>query len=189
MFFYLKKTFQKNEKSNHHWSLKTAWNFTWWPFTLMVLFKLRSTCARVLNVFRGILLTVCWSLAPWCLLANYLGDEDSGNNSNDEEHEFEDDDILHNDHEAYELQADCVLDVVQRGSFIALYSPPTSFKLFLCKVLDFGTAAENMVDAYNNPISMGAKYIQCNYLGKIIWEEEQDHLQNPFKNCSFLGTY
>ena len=96
-----------------------------------------------------------------------LDDEDSGNNSSDEEHEFEDDDISHEDHEAYELRADCVLDVVQRGSFITLHSPPPSFKFFyIWKVLDFGTAAEDMVDAYNHHISMGTKYIICNYLEK-----------------------
>ena len=99
-------------------------------------------------------------LEPGTMISSgQLDDEDSDNNSSDEEHEFEDDDISHDDHEAYELQADCVLDVVQRGSFIDLYSPSTSFELFyICKALDFGTAAEDMVDAYNHHISTGTKY-------------------------------
>ena len=57
--------------------------------------------------------------------------------------------------------------MLYRGSLIAFYSPPTSFELFyICNALDFGTAAEDMVGAYNHHISMGNKYILCNYLEK-----------------------
>jgi len=94
--------------------------------------------------------------------------EGSDYDYSDDEREFEDDDVEdEEDHEAYELRADCVLDVLQICSFIALYSPPSSFELFyLCKVLDFGTATEDMVDAYNHRVPMGTKYVLCNYLEK-----------------------
>ena len=107
-------------------------------------------------------------LEPGTMMSSgQLDDEDSSNNSSDVKHEFEGDDIPHDDHKTYELWADCVHDVVQRGSSMALYLPPTSLELFyICKVLDFGAAAEDMVDAYNHHISMGTKYIICNYLEK-----------------------
>ena len=46
------------------------------------------------------------------MFSGQLDGKDSGNNSSDEEHEFEDGDISHEDHEAYELRADFVLDVI-----------------------------------------------------------------------------
>ena len=87
----------------------------------------------------------------------------------DEEFEYEDDDMTTEaDIEAYELRADCVFNVLQRGSFIALFLHSSSFKLFyLCKVLEFGTATEDMIDPYNYQITIGTKYILCNYLEKI----------------------
>ena len=72
------------------------------------------------------------------------------------------------DIEAYEVRADCVFDILHRGSFIALLSHSDSFELFyLCKVLEFGTATEDMIDSYNHQITIGTKYILCNYLEKI----------------------
>ena len=55
----------------------------------------------------------------------------------------------------------------KKGSFIALFSHPSSFELFyLCKVLEFGTATENMTDSYHHHVTIGTKYILCNYLEK-----------------------
>ena len=72
------------------------------------------------------------------------------------------------DIEAYEVRADCVFDILHRGSFIALLSHSDSFELFyLCKVLEFGTATEDMIDSYNHQITIDTKYILCNYLKKI----------------------
>ena len=87
----------------------------------------------------------------------------------DEKFEYEDDDVRNEeDIEAYELRAYCVFDILQRGSCIALFSHSSSFELFyLCKVLEFGTATEDMIDSYNHQITIGTKYILCNYLEKI----------------------
>lgn len=76
---------------------------------------------------------------------------------------------------------------IQRGTFIVLCLPPTSFELFyICTVLDFGTAAEDMVDTYNHHISMGTKNIPYNYLEKQS-EKKSRIIQNPSKNCSCLA--
>ena len=96
-------------------------------------------------------------------------DVDESDSESDEEFEYEYDNVTNEeDTEAFELTADCVFDVLQRGSFIALYSHSSSYELFyLCKVLEFGTATEDMIDSYNHQITIGTKYILCNYLEKI----------------------
>ena len=60
------------------------------------------------------------------------------------------------------------LGVDESDSCIALFSLSSSFELFyLCKVLEFGTATEDMIDSYNHQITIDTKYILCNYLKKI----------------------
>ena len=60
------------------------------------------------------------------------------------------------------------ISAIVKGNIIALYSPPNSMELFyLCKVLDFGIANENLIDKYNHVILKGNKYLKCQYFTKI----------------------
>ena len=72
------------------------------------------------------------------------------------ESEFEnyyDDDDTEYDAEAYELRSESVNSVLTKKTTIALYSSSNSlYLLYLCKVIDFGVAIENMVDEYNHII-------------------------------------
>ena len=52
------KDISQKRKTRQSLVLKDCMEFTSLPFTQMVLFKLRSTCACVLNVFKGILLFI-----------------------------------------------------------------------------------------------------------------------------------
>ena len=74
-------------------------------------------------------------------------DEFSELNSDEE---IENDDLCcenENVTEKNEVRADCVVDVVQPCSYVALYSPPESFELFyLCYVIESGIASESMCD-------------------------------------------
>ena len=90
------------------------------------------------------------------LSCGHLGVDESDSES-DEKFEYEDDDVRNEeDIEAYELRAYCVFDILQRGSCIALFSLSSSFELFyLCKVLEFGTATEDMIDSYNHQMTIG----------------------------------
>ena len=66
-----------------------------------------------------------------------------------------------------EIRADCVVDVVQPCSYVALYSPPESFESFyLCYVIESGITSESMCDDYNHVIEKGIKYLKCHYLEK-----------------------
>ena len=60
----------------------------------------------------------------------------------------------------YEIRGDSVLAAISKGNIVALYSPPNSMELFyLCKVIDFGVASENLIDKYNHAIPVGSKYL------------------------------
>ena len=44
--------------------------------------------------------------------------------------------------EENEIRADCVVDVVQPCSYVALYAPPEAFEMFcLCYVIESGKAS------------------------------------------------
>ena len=71
------------------------------------------------------------------------------------ESEFENyyDDDTEYDSETYELRSESVNSVLTKKTTIALYSSSNSLDLlYLCKVIDFGVAIENMVDEYNHII-------------------------------------
>ena len=75
----------------------------------------------------------------------------------------------------YELRANSVIEIVQPGNVIALYSPPTAFEMFyLCKVLDTGIASEKMVDESNHNIDIGTQFIMCQYFEKV--KEKRSYL-------------
>ena len=86
------------------------------------------------------------------------------------ESEFEknyDDDNTESDAEAYKLRSESVNSVLTKNTTITLYSSSNSLQLFyLCKVIDFGVATENMVDEYNHIILRGSCYIKCQYYQK-----------------------
>ena len=94
-------------------------------------------------------------------------DECSDLNSNEE---IENDGLFcenENVTEENEIRADCVVDVVQPCSYVALYAPPEAFEMFyLCYVIESGIASEYMCDDYNHVIEEGMKYLKCNYLEK-----------------------
>ena len=93
-------------------------------------------------------------------------DNDDSNDSS--EGEFEND--ISDDEsktEAYELKAESVDSILKKNTTIALYFASSSLELFyLCKVLDFGIADENMIDDYNHLIPKGSKCIKCHYYQK-----------------------
>ena len=80
-------------------------------------------------------------------------------NDSTTESEFEndyDDDNAESDAKAYEIRSESVSIVLTKDTTIALYSSSNSLELFyLCKVIDFGVAIENMVDDYNHIIPLG----------------------------------
>ena len=94
-------------------------------------------------------------------------DEFSELNSDEE---IENDDLCcenENVTEENEIRADCVVDVLQPCSYVALYSPPESFELFyLCYVIESGIVSESMCDDYNHVIETVTTYLKCNYLEK-----------------------
>ena len=80
------------------------------------------------------------------------------------------------DAEAYELRAESVNSVLSRNTTIALYFASNSLELFyLCKVLDFGIADENLVDDYNHIIPKESEYTKCQYYQKQ--KESQSGIQ------------
>ena len=94
---------------------------------------------------------------------------EASDNDSITESEFEndyDDDNAESDAEACELRSESVNSVLTKNTTIALYCSFNSLELFyLCKVIDFGVAIENMVDEYNH-IPQGSPYIECQYYQK-----------------------
>ena len=97
-------------------------------------------------------------------------DEASDNDDNDDSSESEFENDVSDDEsetEAYELRAESVNSILNKNTTIALYSASNSWELFyLCKVLDFGIADENMVDDYNHLIPKGSKYMKYQHYQK-----------------------
>ena len=46
---------------------------------------------------------------------------------------------------------------------------------YLCKVLDFGTANENLCDKFHHVILKGSKFIKCQYFQKIKEHKQKIH--------------
>ena len=81
--------------------------------------------------------------------------------------------------EENEIRAECVIDAVNPGSFIALYSPPQSFEMFyLCHVVNITIATETVCDDYGHVIEKGVKYLICKYL-----EKSQKRKDKLFTRC------
>ena len=79
----------------------------------------------------------------------YSNDEDDDDYETDSDVEFECEDEFGdevcNDMEKFELRSESILQIIQQGSVIALYSPANSLELFyLCKVIECGVASDNV---------------------------------------------
>ena len=113
-----------------------------------------------------------------CWEGNFLDCYEKGSevqiadNSDDSDLEYEIDDFGDENeylNESYELRSDCVLDIIQVGSIIAIFSHLNSFELFyICKVLKFGDAAEDLSDNNNHVVLNGNSYILVNYSEKKV---------------------
>ena len=86
---------------------------------------------------------------------------DSDSESDDASYDSEE------EHEEQQIRGSCILELVDCGTFIALFSAPSSSELFyLCKVLDYGVPSETIEDTYHHVIPKGSSYIKCQYLEK-----------------------
>ena len=108
---------------------------------------------------------------------------EASDNDSTTESEFEndcDDDNAESDAEAYKLRSESVNSVLTKNTTTALYSSSNSLELFyLCKVIDFGVAIENMVDEYNHIIPQGSRYIECQYYQKQKETKSKIHYKLP----------
>ena len=106
------------------------------------------------------------------------------------ESEFEnnyDDDDAESDAESYKLRSESVNSVLTKNATIALYSSSNSLELFyLCKVIDFGVAIENMVNGYNHIISQGSR--ECLYYQKQKETKSKIHYKLLPKNIYVFPT-
>ena len=140
------------------------------------------------------------------ILGDKMGDEDNV----DSDVEYEDDDEfgdeIEEDLEQYELRSSSVLVVIQKGSVIALFSPENAIELFyLCKVIDYGVATDELSDTNNHHIGRGTPYILVNYfekkmskfsknssiMYKLLSEEVYvlpTQVMLPSVNASFIGS-
>ena len=119
------------------------------------------------------------------VLATDASDDDSS--SEDFENDFDVDE--ESDTKIYELHAETVNDVLTKDTCITLYSSSNALKLFfLCKVLDFGVANEDLFDSYNHVITKGCKYIRCQYYQKTKESKGKVHYKLLPKNALALHT-
>ena len=71
-----------------------------------------------------------------------------------EQEEFGDD--VEDDLERYEMRSSTGIEAIQKKTVIGLFSPPNSLELFyLCKVVEFGIAEQDLNDSYNYYIAKG----------------------------------
>ena len=76
-------------------------------------------------------------------------------------------DIVDDETDLYELRSDAVVQVVQPGNVIALFSPPNALELFyLCKVVESGIAKQDIYDTQNHVIKEGCSYLSVCYYEK-----------------------
>ena len=75
---------------------------------------------------------------------------------------------------------------VEVNSFVALYSPATSFEPFyVVKVISKSTANDDMIDIYGHTIQKGSKFLKGFYLEKI--EQKKDNIiYEQLKNIVYI---
>ena len=70
------------------------------------------------------------------------------------------------------IVCESVLEVVTKGSVIALFSPSNSLELlYICKVLDYGVATEDCIDENNYHIEKNSPYVLVTYYEKKPYSE------------------
>ena len=80
----------------------------------------------------------------------------------------EDDKIDGSEYEENEILTESFFSHIEKGLYIALYSPPQASELFyLCKVLSCETATTSISDANNHTVLEGMKYIWAHYWKKL----------------------
>ena len=102
-------------------------------------------------------------IEPGKIFSAEEGEDDDANS----DVEYEDDvfvDEIDDMNEKYELRSNSVLKVISVNDVIALFSSSTSLELFyLCKVLSFGIAEQDLKDENNHCIEKGSPYIEVKY--------------------------
>ena len=94
------------------------------------------------------------------------------NSSDDEsdggDYDYNDENISEVELKEQRLRGDCVLEMLQPDTYIAIFPTPSSSELFyLCKVLEFGISLTVQNDKYNHTMPVGASFMQCQYLERL----------------------
>ena len=85
----------------------------------------------------------------------------------------EDDKIDGSEYEENEILTESFFSHIEKGLYIALYSPPQASELFyLCKVLSCETATTSITDANDHTVLQGMEYIMAHYLEKVKEKKE-----------------
>ena len=85
----------------------------------------------------------------------------------------EDDKIDGSEYEENEILKDSFFSHIEKGSYVALYSPHQASELFyLFKVLSCETATTSISDANDHTVLQGMKYIRVHYLEKVKEKKE-----------------
>ena len=85
----------------------------------------------------------------------------------------EDDKIDGSEYEENEILTESFFSHIEKGLYIALYSPPQASELFyLCKVLSCETTITSISDANDHTVLQGMKYIRAHYLEKVKEKKE-----------------
>ena len=117
--------------------------------------------------------------------------ETEDNYSTDSEAEYEYDelqDLINDENELYELRADTVIQVVQPGNVIALFSPPNALELFyLCIVKESGVATEDLCDSQHHVIQKGCSYLSVCYYEKKPNSEVSKNKHVIYKQSNVRG--
>ena len=99
----------------------------------------------------------------------------SEGDSDEEDDEIEEESASNEDDEN-EICGESVMECLTKDSAIALYSHSSAFELFyVCKVVDFGIAKQELRDSSDHFIEEGQNYIQCQYYEKV--EEKRQKVQ------------
>ena len=73
--------------------------------------------------------------------------------------------MSNDEYEENQLPSSSYFDVIETGTYNAIYSHAYSTELFyVCKVLGKDIADSFLYDDYRHPISKGERYITANYL-------------------------
>ena len=86
----------------------------------------------------------------------------SDDESDEGDYDYNDENIFEVELEEQRLRADCVLEMLQPGTYIAIFLFCSLSELFyLCKVLEFGISSRVQNDKYNHTVPVGARCAVC----------------------------